>query len=146
MKEFNIDILKKYADLGFLTDTSIINACELQPELLKTINVYDYISVTDLGNIDAVESSPIEVDLNSIDKVTPNAPIEVDLNNIDKVTPNVPIEVEPTTAEVDDVKEPETIEEVEPIAEPVAPEIPEIVVEEKEVKIESVKSTKTKKN
>jgi hypothetical protein len=130
MKELNIDILKKYADLGFLTDTSIINACELQPELLKTINVYDYISVTDLGNIDAVESSPIEVDL----------------NNIDKVTPNVPIEVEPTTAEVDDVKEPETIEEVEPIAEPVAPEIPEIVVEEKEVKIEPVKSTKTKKN
>lgn len=130
MKELNIDILKKYADLGFLTDTSIINACELQPELLKTINVYDYISVTDLGNIDAVESSPIEVDLNSIDKVTPN----------------VPIEVEPTTAEVDDVKEPETIEEVEPIAEPVAPEIPEIVVEEKEVKIEPVKSTKTKKN
>jgi hypothetical protein len=146
MKELNIDILKKYADLGFLTDTSIINACELQPELLKTINVYDYISVTDLGNIDAVESSPIEVDLNSIDKVTPNVPIEVDLNSIDKVTPNVPIEVEPTTAEVDDVKEPETIEEVEPIAEPVAPEIPEIVVEEKEVKIEPVKSTKTKKN
>ena len=146
MKELNIDILKKYADLGFLTDTSIINACELQPDLLKTINVYDYVSVTDLGNIDMVESAPIEVDLNNVDNVTPIEPIEVDLNSIDKVTPNVPIEVEPTTAEVDDVKEPETIEEVEPIAEPVAPEIPEIVVEEKEVKIESVKSTKTKKN
>ena len=129
MKELNIDILKKYADLGFLTDTSIINACELQPELLKTINVYDYVSVTDLGNIDTVESSPIEVDLNSIDKVTPNAPIEV----------------EPTTAEVDDVKEPETIEEVEPITELVAQEIPEIVVEEKEVETEPVKSAKTKK-
>ena len=110
MKELNIDILKKYADLGFLTDTSIINACELQPELLKTINVYDYISVTDLGNVDKVESSPVEV--------------------------------EPTTTEVNDAKESETIEEVEPVAQ----EIPEIVVEEKEVEIEPVKSTKTKKN
>ena len=127
MKELNIDILKKYADLGFLTDTSIINACELQPELLKTINVYDYISVTDLGNVDKVESSPVEV--------------------------------EPTTTEVNDAKESETIEEVEPVevndakesetieeVEPVAQEIPEIVVEEKEVEIEPVKSTKTKKN
>ena len=137
MKELNIDILKKYADLGFLTDTSIINACELQPELLKTINVYDYVSVTDLGNIDMVES----------------APIEVDLNNVDNVTPIEPIEVEPTTTEVDDVKEPEIIVEVEPIAEPVAepvtelvaPEIPEIVVEEKEVETEPTKSAKTKK-
>ena len=137
MKELNIDILKKYADLGFLTDTSIINACELQPELLKTINVYDYVSVTDLGNIDMVESAPIEVDLNNVDNVTPIEPIEVEPTTT---------EVEPTTTEVDDVKESEIIEEVEPITEPVAPEIPEIVVEEKEVKIESVKSTKTKKN
>jgi hypothetical protein len=137
MKELNIDILKKYADLGFLTDTSIINACELQPELLKTINVYDYVSVTDLGNIDMVKS----------------APIEVDLNNVDNVTPIEPIEVEPTTTEVDDVKEPEIIEGIEPFTEPVAepvtelvaPEIPEIVVEEKEVETEPVKSVKTKK-
>lgn len=136
MKELNIDILKKYADLGFLTDTSIINACELQPELLKTINVYDYVSVTDLGNIDTVESSPIEVDLNNVDNVTPIESIEVEPTTT---------EVEPTTAEVDDVKEPETIEEVEPITELVAQEIPEIVVEEKEVETEPVKSAKTKK-
>lgn len=145
MKELNIDILKKYADLGFLTDTSIINACELQPELLKTINVYDYVSVTDLGNVDMVESAPIEVDLNNVDNVTPIEPIEIE--------PTTPIEIEPTTTEVDDVKEPEIIEGIEPVTEPVAepvtelvaPEIPEIVVEEKEVETEPVKSAKTKK-
>ena len=39
-----IDKLKRLAEIGYITDTAIINECEKNPELLKTINIYEYVS------------------------------------------------------------------------------------------------------
>ena len=118
MKELNIEKLKQYADRGLLTDTSIINACELNPELLKTIDVKYFVTVTDLG--EDAEDEPAVIEPAVIEPAV--------------IEPAVVIEQEeslPTETEPEPVATPEiVVEEKE--------EEPKVEVEQK--------TTKTKKN
>ena len=93
-----IELLKKLAELGYVTDTAIIRECELKPELLKTINIYEYVSQIDLRNLNLMD----EMVVDSVPVVEPEPTIEPE--------PEIPEETkepEPEVAEPEPVAEPE---------------------------------------
>ena len=99
-----IELLKKLAELGYVTDTAIIRECELKPELLKTINIYEYVSQIDLRNLNLMD----EMVVDSIPNVEPEPTIEPE--------PEIPEETkepEPEVAEPEVAVEPEPEIEVE---------------------------------
>ena len=60
--EFTLDYLKKLADKGLITETGLIQDCERNPKLLKTININDFISQPgiDLQLPEVVEPEVVE--------------------------------------------------------------------------------------